>query len=121
MIKFIVSLLLIALLSFTLCLYMPWWSIAIVAFAVSAIIYQKPYLSFVAGFLSLLLLWGGLAWYISAQNGDLLAHRISPLILSKDAPMTLIAVTALIGGLTAGFAALRGSLLRNTLEKRTQS
>jgi hypothetical protein len=35
--------------------------------------------------------------------------------------MTLIAVTALIGGLTAGFAALSGSLLRSILEKRTQS
>ena len=121
MIKFIVSLLLMALLSFTLCLYMPWWSIAIVAFAVSAIINQKPYLSFITGFLSLLLLWGGLAWYISAQNDDLLAHRISPLILNRDDPMFLIIITALIGGLTAACAALSRSLLRSTLEKRAQS
>lgn len=120
MIKFFVSLLLVALLSFTICLYMPWWSIAIVAFVVGLIIYQKPYLSFIAGFFSLLLLWGGLAWYISAANNDILAHRIAPVILNEDAPMTLIIITALIGALTAGFAALSGSLLRSIVDKKMQ-
>lgn len=121
MIKFIVSVLLIALLSFTICLYMPWWSIALVAFIVSMIIQQKHYLSFIAGFLSLLLLWGGLAWYISTANHHILAHRISPVILGKDAPMTLIIITAFIGALTAGFAALSGSLLRSIVDKRMPS
>ena len=121
MIKFIVSVLLTALISFTLCLYMPWWTIAVAAFGVGAIIYQRPYLSFTAAFLSLLLLWGGLAWYISAQNDHLLARRISPRILHRDDPVFLILITALVGGLTAGFAALSGSLLRSLMEKRTQS
>jgi len=121
MMKFIVSVLLIALLSFTICLYMPWWSIAMVAFAISMIIPQKHYLSFIAGFLSLLLLWGGLAWYISAANHNILAHRMSPVILGKDAPMSLIFITAFIGAFTAGFAALSGSLLRSIVGNKMPS
>jgi len=44
--KFIVSILLIALLSVVVCLYLPWWIIAIVAFIVAALIPQKPVTSF---------------------------------------------------------------------------
>lgn len=117
-IKFISTILLIALLSFASCLYTPWWSIAVVAFVISVVIWLKPYLSFLAAFVALLLLWGGLAWYISAANNDLLAHKMSLVVINKDAPGMLIGLTALIGGATAGFAALSGSLLRSLLEKR---
>jgi len=116
--KFFVSILLIALLSFALCLFMPWWSIALSAFAVSAAIKLKPYLSFIAAFIALFLLWGGLAWYISASNNDILAHKMSMVIINKDAPMLLIALTAVAGALTGGLAALSGSLFRSLLQKR---
>lgn len=107
-----------ALLSLVLCLYLPWWSIAIVAFFISIVIGLKPYLAFMAGFIALLLLWGGLTLYISSSNNHLLAHKMSLVVINKDAPMVLIALTALIGAITAGFAALSGSLLRSLLEKR---
>lgn len=107
-----------ALLSLVLCLYLPWWSIAIVAFFISVVIWLKPYLAFMAGFIALLLLWGGLTLYISSSNNHLLAHKMSLVVINKDAPMMLIALTALIGAITAGFAALSGSLLRSLLEKR---
>jgi len=110
--KFIVSLVLIALLSVATCLYLPWWVIAVVAFVVAALIPQKPALSFLTGFIALFLLWGLLAWYISDNNSHLLAHKASLLILKVDSPAELIAVTALLGALVAGFAALAGSYLR---------
>ena len=110
--KFIISLLLIALLSVTACLYFPWWSIAVIAFIVSALIPQRPGRSFLTGFLALLLLWGSLSWYISSNNSHLLAHKVSMIILKTDSPFFLIVVTALIGALVAGFGALSGSYLR---------
>ena len=110
--KFIVSILLIALLSVAACLYLPWWSIAIVAFIVAASIPQKPWKSFLTGFISLFLLWGSLSWYISSNNDHLLANKISMIILKKDNPYSLILVTAMIGSLVAGFAALAGSYVR---------
>jgi hypothetical protein len=110
--KFIVSLLLTALLSFAACLYLPWWGIAIAAFITSLIIPQYPGKSFLSGFLALLLLWGGLAWYISNRNEHILAHKVSLLIFQADNPLLLVAATALIGALVAGLAALSGSFLR---------
>jgi hypothetical protein len=110
--KFLISIVLIALLSVAACLYLPWWSIAIVAFIVAAIIPQKPFLSFLAGFIALFLLWGALSWYISTNNSHLLAHKVSLLVLKADNPMLLVLITALIGALVAGLGALSGSFVR---------
>jgi hypothetical protein len=110
--KFIVSIVLTALLSFVACLYLPWWSIAVVSFLIPMIIFQKPYMAFITGFVSLLLLWGGLAWWISTANNDLLAHKISVLVIKADSPFLLIGLTALTGAVVAAFAALSGALLR---------
>ncbi len=117
--KFIISLILIALLSFAICLYLPWWSIAIVSFTVPLVIWQKAYLDFIAGFIALLLLWGGLAWYISASNNHLLAEKIALLVVKKNNPFALITLTAVIGALVGGFAALTGSLLRKMVWKNS--
>jgi hypothetical protein len=111
--KFLISLLLIALLSFATCLYLPWWTIAITAFVVAVVIPQRPGKSFLAGFLALFFLWGALSYWISAKNENLLAHKVSLLILKADSPYMLILASALIGGLVAGLAALSGSFLRN--------
>ncbi|HRN57561.1 MAG TPA: hypothetical protein PLL71_13970 [Agriterribacter sp.] len=110
--KFTVSIILTALLSFVACLYLPWWSIAVVSFLIAVIIFQKPYMAFIAGFVSLLLLWGGLAWWISTANDHLLAHKIAVLVIKADSPLLLVGLTALTGGLVAAFAALSGALLR---------
>ncbi|WP_301922777.1 hypothetical protein [Ferruginibacter sp.] len=110
--KFIISLVLIVLLSVAACLYLPWWSIAIVAFIVAALIPQNPGKSFLTGFIAILLLWGLLSWYISSNNNHLLAHKVSMIILKTDSPLLLIVATAMTGGLVAGFAALSGSYLR---------
>jgi hypothetical protein len=112
--KFIISLILIALLSVAACLYLPWWSIAIVAFAVAALIPQHPGKSFLTGFIAIFLLWASLAWFISSNNNHLLAHKVSMVILKMDSPLVLILATALIGALVAGFAALSGSYLRRS-------
>jgi hypothetical protein len=110
--KFITSLLLTALLSFAACLYLPWWSIAIVACAVAAVIPQNAAKSFVTGFIALFLLWGGLSFWISNNNEHLLAHKVSMVLLKMDNPWALIFATAFIGALVAGFGALSGSFLR---------
>lgn len=112
--KFFISFILTILLSFALCLFFPWWSIAIAAFAVAALIPQKPGKAFITAFTALLLLWGGLSFWISNNNHHILAHKISLLILKMDNTSILFLVTALIGALVAGFAALAGSYLRKS-------
>ena len=104
--KFFISLILTILLSFAACLFLPWWSIAIAAFVVAALIPQKPFKAFLTGFIALFLLWGGLSFWMSNSNDHILAHKVSQLILKMDNPILLIFATALIGALVAGFAAL---------------
>lgn len=110
--KVVISILLIALLSFAACLYLPWWSIAIVAFVVAALIPQSPGMSFLTGFLALLLLWGSLSYWISSRNENILAHKMSLIFLKIDNPYFLMLATALIGGIVAGFAAMTAGFLR---------
>lgn len=109
--KFFVSLLLTALLSFAACLYLPWWSIAIAAFIVAALIPQSAVKSFLTGFTALFLLWGALSFWVSNNNEHLLAHKVSMVLLKMDNPWVLIFATAIIGALVAGFGALSGSFL----------
>lgn len=110
--KFFISLILTALLSFAICLFLPWWSIAIAAFAVAALIPQKPYKAFLSALLALFLLWGGLSFWMSSNNEHVLAHKVSQLIIKADNPVALMLVTACIGALVAGLAALTGCYLR---------
>ncbi|MDQ6762890.1 MAG: hypothetical protein M3015_09735 [Bacteroidota bacterium] len=110
--KFLITIILIMLLSFCACLYFPWWSIAIVAFLVAAFIPQTPIVSFSAGFTALFLLWGIMSFWISSNNNNILAHRVSMLILHSSNSFLLFLITALIGALIAGFAALTASYIR---------
>lgn len=112
--KFITSLILNALLSFAACLYLPWWSIAVIAFMVALLIPQKPLKAFLCAFIALFLLWGGLSFWISNNNDHILAHKISLLIFKLDNPYLLMLATALIGALVAGFGALTGCYLRKS-------
>ena len=110
--KFFVSLLLIAMLSFAACLFLPWWAIAIAAFVVTALIQQPPVYAFLAGFISIFLFWSAMAFIISYNNDDILAHKVSQLIIQMDNPLLLILVTGLLGGIVAGVAGLAGSFVR---------
>jgi hypothetical protein len=110
--KFIINTILIASLSLAAGLYLPWWTIAPVAFLVIFIIPLKPGAAFAAGFTALTLSWGVLSWYISNANQHLLAQKIGLLFIKTSNPWALIAVTALIGGLVAGLAALSAAWLK---------
>jgi hypothetical protein len=109
--KFFISLLLTALLSFVLCLFMGWWSIALAAFVVAALIHQPPRKAFLTGFSALFGLWGIMAWWIDAANNSVLSHRMASLLPFGGSAFIMILVTALVGALVAGFAALTGSYL----------
>ena len=110
--KFIASIFLTALLSFVICLYLDWWAIAIAAFVVAILIHQEPAKSFLTGFIALLLLWGGLSWWIDIKNEHVLSHRLAAVLPFGGSAFVMILVTALMGALVAGFASLAGSYAR---------
>jgi hypothetical protein len=117
--KFFNSFLLTALLSFIAGIYISyWWFFAVVAFLVAALIHQKGYKAFFAGFLALFILWFVLAFWMDLSNEGVLSVKIATILELDGSKWLLMIVTAFIGGLIAGFAALSGSYLRSTSPKK---
>lgn len=110
--KFFVALVLTALLSFAGSLFFPWWIIAIAAFVVAAVIQQKAAASFAAGFLALFLLWAIQSLYIDIRNEHILSTKVASILPLGGSYVAIILLSAFIGGLVAGMAALTGSFLR---------
>ena len=115
--KFAVTTLLIALLSFLSGLYLPWWCFALAAAGISALIPQRPLWAFLAGFLALFLLWGGLAWGIDAANNNILSAKIAQILPLGGSSHLLVGVTALVGALVGGGSSLCGSFLTTTRKR----
>jgi len=111
--KIIVSILLSALIAFVCGLYLPWWTIAVAAFIVALIIPQFPWKSFLSGFVGIFLLWASLSWWKNFKNDGVLGSKIAELFSLPANSLLMILITALVGGLIGGFAALSGSYLRN--------
>jgi len=115
--KFLISLLAIALLSFVAGIYLPWWSVAGVAFLVALSIPQRAWKNFVAGFLGVFLLWIGLTWWIDRANGGILSARMAIILPVGGNVIYLHLLTALVGGLVGGMASLSGGYVRVLFSK----
>ena len=110
--KFFISIIIIGVMSFIAGQYTPWWSIAVVAFIVVLFVNQRPLSAFLSGFLGVFSLWLILALFIDAANGSILANRIGSMLGIGSNPALLAFISAFVGGLVAGFAALSASYLR---------
>ena len=117
--KFFNSILLTALLSFIAGIYVPyWWFFAVVAFLVAVLIHQRGFKAFLAGFSGLFILWFVLAFWMDVTNEGVLSVKIASILSLDGSKWMLMIVTACIGGLVAGFAALSGSYLRSSNSKK---
>ena len=110
--KILLAVLLIAIFSYLACLYLPWWNIAIIAFLTALFIPLIPGYAFLAGFLGIFLMWAIVALWWDIKNESILSHKIAQLFPLGGSSFLLIMVTALVGGLVGGFAAMSGSSLR---------
>jgi hypothetical protein len=116
MAKFITSILLTALLAFASGLFsFPWWSFAVTTLVVFAAIPQPAGKSFLAAFISIFLMWFIIAAKLDLANEHLLSKKVASIILHNESYITLLFITALIGALVAGMAAVTGSLLRKCI------
>ena len=91
---------------------LPWWTVAVAAFAAAALVPLKPGASFLAGFLGIALLWGVLAAFIDHANAGVMAGRMAEVLPLKGNKMLLIITTGVVGGLVGGLAALTGAFTR---------
>ena len=99
-------------LSFEAGIYLPWWSIGIVAFLIAVVMPLRPWKNFIAGFLGVFLLWIGLTMWIDQANGGILTARMAIVLPVGGNVIYLHLLTALVGGLVGGLAALSGRYVR---------
>ena len=111
--KFLIAILLTALLGYAIPLYSPWFGFAITSFVVAIVVQQTPLKSFAAGFLGLFLLWGIYAYILDAANDHILSQKVAAIFKLGNSSFLLLLISAFVGGLLSGFAALTGSFTRS--------
>jgi len=109
--RLLLNSLLIPALAFGLEQFLPWWSIAVAALVVNALLHLPNGKAFLSGFIGIALWWGGYAFYIDQATDSILTEKVAAL-LGVGAPLVMVIVTALVGGLVGGLAALTGSSFR---------
>lgn len=109
----ILLMILIAVFTWLLALFMPWWSLAIPCFILGELLGRSGFKSFIYGFLGVGLLWFVQALLIHTSNTGVLTGRIADLF-SLPHPYLVIVLTLLIGGLAGGSSTLTGYLFKQT-------
>lgn len=115
-IKFIVSILLSALMAYAIGIYgnLPWWSFVVTNFIIAIALNQKPGKSFLSGALGIGLLWLTLALVIDNQNNHILSVKVANILPLKGSYIALIIITSVVGFLLGGLSSLTGSFVRKS-------
>ncbi len=114
--RFVLSVILVMLLSGLAELWMPWWSVAVVAFAVAWLTGSRPAKAFAMGFCGVGLLWLSVAALYDVSNEHILSGRMAK-VFSLPNYGLFIVVTVFVGALVGGMGAWSASLLRRGLSK----
>jgi hypothetical protein len=113
--SFLWLLLLILVLGFLLQMFLPWWIVTPLCFVLAAWQAETAGRAFGAGLLGIGLNWLVPAAWLTIQNHGLLAHRVAQLLPLGGSATLLVLVTALLGGLVGGLAALAGFWTRQAI------
>jgi hypothetical protein len=95
---------------------LPWWVLAPICFVLAVGLGRSGGRSFLAGFAGIGLGWAMAASWLNIQNDGLLAHRVAQLLPLGGNGWLLVLLTAVIGGLVGGMAALAGCWLREAVQ-----
>jgi|JI9StandDraft_1071089.scaffolds.fasta_scaffold451539_1 hypothetical protein len=106
--KFFIQVISTIIVCLVLQLFLPWWSITIGAFGVAYFTGNKSFISFLAGFIAIVLLWSVFAFYLDFKTDSILTAKVNQLL-----PINAFLLTALVGALVGGFAALTGTLFKS--------
>ena len=114
-----ILILLILVASLILQFFLPWWIIALVAFALAWYKAQTATHAFWSGFAAIFVLWIVMGLIQSVPNENLLANRVGEMFMLPLESMNwlvMLIVAGIIGGLVGGVSALAGFYSRNALK-----
>lgn len=103
--------LLILVVAFILQFFLPWWSIALLAFVISAWRSRSHWQAFGAGFGGIAVGWLFLSTFIHVRTEGILSGKVATLFSLPHSGL-LFLITALVGGLVGGLAAWAGYCCR---------
>lgn len=109
--RFLLSVILIALLSAVAEYLLPWWSIAVVCFVVALLIREKKVFTFWAGFCGIAIFWLIVALWHDIPNEHILSSKMAVLFHLPGSWLFMM-VTVLIGAVIGGLSALAGAMVR---------
>ena len=109
--------LVILVLSLISAFFLPWWVAAVVAFLAALFIGKTSGRAFWSGFGGVFIVWMVVALIKSIPNENRLASRVIQLFPLPHHWILLLLITALIGGLVGGMAALSGILTGKVFKK----
>ena len=99
-------------------MFLPWWSVMLAAFLAGAIVRLRNVSAFFVPFLAIALFWIVYAWVLSNANDFILAQKIAELLPLSGNVYLLLLITGIVGGLSAGTAAVFGNQLRAAFSKQ---
>jgi hypothetical protein len=108
--RFTLQVILISLMAGIAEIFLPWWSVAMVAFTVGALAHHRPGRSFLMGFLGIFIFWTVDALITDFSNEHILSERMGRVLHPLLNGYIFIAICAFVGGLVGGTAAWAGSL-----------
>ena len=111
MARFLLSVILIAVLSAVAEQWLPWWTIAVVCFIVALVANQRPGKAFLMGFMGIAIFWLVDCTMHDIANEHILATRMAALFKLSNYALFIV-VTVFVGGLVGGLSAWAGALLR---------
>ncbi len=109
--KFLVAVIITALLCAIAEYFLPWWMVAVVSFLVALFAGQAPGRAFLMGFCGVGICWLTIVLIRDAGNDHILSARMAELFHLPGYGL-FMGVTVLIGGLVGGMAAWSGALLK---------
>jgi hypothetical protein len=96
---------------------LPWWIVAIISFLSALFIAKTSAHAFWSAFAAIFIVWTVMALFKSVPNNHMLATRMAHVFPLGGHWMILLLITAIIGGLVAGMAAMSAHLIRKALKK----
>lgn len=106
--------LVIAILTIPVQWFLPWWSLALVAFAIGCLSKQKAGGAFISGFLGVGLVWWIYAGYKHWHTNGILSDKVAT-IFSLPNGWLLVLAAGLVAAIIGGLAALSGRQLKQLL------
>jgi hypothetical protein len=97
---------------------LPWWIIAVIAFAVSLLMANRAGHAFWSGFSAMFLAWLVLSLFKSMPNDHQLAERVAQLFGLPHWTLLLL-ITCIIGGLVGALSALSGYYVKQVFMPST--